>query len=196
MNPNIYLSYTALRKIVGILGLALPVILIGWGYALHGHMLPSMSAYYQWETRDAFVGVLFAVGFFLACYQGYDKKDHTAAFIAGLAAMGVAVFPYNGHPRNGLLHLICAVIFFLTLAYTAFFLFTKTEGTPTPQKLQRNTIYRTCGILMVGGMGAMVGKEVWWPNTTQPIVFVSEVVMLWSFGVSWLVKGETFFKDV
>jgi len=71
-------SHLRLRRIVGALGLALPVILLVWGFALSGWSLTvqnSLSDYYSLRTRDAFVGILFVIAWFLCTYKGYEVVD-------------------------------------------------------------------------------------------------------------------------
>ena len=99
------------------------------------------------------------------------------------------------------LHWTFAALLFLTLSYFSLFLFTKTDPskTPTPQKLQRNAVYKTCGCVMLGclalippvklipGIAALVAPD-------DP-VFWLEAIAIVAFGVSWLTKGEAILKD-
>src|SRR5437762_6551311 len=70
-------SYRTLRRVVGLLGVSLPIVLALWGFALAGkvQLQPSISDYYSLRTRDALVGVLFTIGWFLFTYRGYDWRD-------------------------------------------------------------------------------------------------------------------------
>ena len=194
-------SYITLRRIVGILGVSLPVVLALWGFALC-HCLrvqPSFSDYYGLRTRDALVGILFAIGWFLYTYRGYDRHDNVAGNLAGLFALGVALFPNSGSHLERVVHFGSATGLFLTLAYFSLFLFTKSAGSPTPQKRIRNAIYRLCGVGMLCCIAAIGVYYAALVNTSlsalQP-VFWLESLALWSFGISWFVKGETLFRDV
>lgn len=55
---HIVVSYLTLRRVVGVLGVALPVVLAVWGFALCRcfEVQLSISDYYELRTRDAFVG--------------------------------------------------------------------------------------------------------------------------------------------
>ncbi len=86
------------------------------------------------------------------------------------------------------------------LSYFSLFLFTKSQGVPTPQKRIRNGIYRTCGVAILvclvligfyylGAQRPPSAASVWQP------VFWLESVALWAFGISWFIKGETLFAD-
>ena len=70
---RVLVSPLTLRRVV-VLGVALPVVLALWGFALCRCMeiQPSISDYYGLRTRDAFVGILFVVGWFLFAYRGYE----------------------------------------------------------------------------------------------------------------------------
>ena len=62
----------------------------------------------------------------------------------------------------------------------------------------RNRIYRICGVVILACI-ALIGLYFWLPRDTgisaiKP-VFWLESIALWAFGISWFVKGETFWKD-
>src|SRR5260370_5167137 len=123
-------SYLTLRRVVGVLGVGLPVIVAVWGFFLLSDIAiePSISDYYGLRTRDAFVGILFTIGWFLFTYRGYDRQDSIAGNLACVFAIGVALFPVNGAPWEGIIHFVCATALFLVLSYFSLFLFTKTAA--------------------------------------------------------------------
>ena len=193
-------SYRTLRRVVGLLGVTLPIVLAVWGFAIVGNiqLQPSISDYYLLRTRDAFVGVLFTIGWFLFTYRGYDRRDDTAGNLACVFALGVALFPNSGSRGEHVVHVASATALFLVLAYFSFFLFTLSDGAPTPEKLVRNRIYRTCGVLIVLCVAAAATGSQFLGTTALPVVsplFWLESAALWAFGVSWFVKGETIFND-
>lgn len=197
---NELVSYCTLRRVVGVLGVSLPVVLAVWGFALLGEvrLQPSISDYYLLRTRDAFVGVLFTIGWFLFTYRGYDWRDNTAGDLACVFALGVALFPNGGSRGEHIIHVVSATALLLVLAYFSFFLFTLSDAWPTAQKLVRNRICRTCGVAIVMCIVAIGAEslfvDVASPNRLSP-VFWLESVALWAFGWSWFVKGETLFRD-
>lgn len=208
-SPLIF-SYLALRKTIGILGIALPFVLFLGAYLIfQTGIQSSLSSYYHTEMRDVFVGTLFVIGFFLFAYIGYDLADKIAGYIAGIAAIGVALFPTapDGATSTdtiiiGYIHLGFAAIFFLALIYFSLFLFTKTnpDKTPTKRKLQRNRVYRVCGytmalcILLVVIYFLLPGETAIRLKTLRPVYWL-EAIAIVSFGVSWLVKGEAILKN-
>jgi hypothetical protein len=199
------LSYRSLRRAIGIIGIALPLVLaIGVAVSQGRGIQETISAYYYTDMRNVFVGSLCAIGVFLMTYRGYDRRDLRAGRFACVCAIGVAFFPTTPPGADltwtGALHLTCATLLFLTLAYFCWFLFTETDPnkTPTPQKLQRNTVYRACAILIVVCI-ALVAVVKLSPLGTSlaslsPAFWLESAAII-AFGVSWLIKGDTILKD-
>ena len=202
-NPDVIVSYLTLRKVVGAIGMIMPIGVMVWGWALCGcrEIRPSISDYYVTRTGVLFVGALFTIAWFLFATRGPDRQDDIAGDLAWLFALGVAFFPHDAPPPQSALHFTSAAALFLVLSYFSLALFTKTGGTKTqmtPEKVKRNRVYRLCGLVMlacVGTIGAV--KLGYFTFTLGPIppIFFLETVALEAFGISWLVKGETLWKD-
>ena len=198
---RLLVSHLRLRRILGFLGIALPIVLAVWGFALAGWSLElhdSISDYYSFRTRDAFVGILFVIAWFLFTYRGYERKDDIAGYLACVFALGVAFFPNSGNSWEKIVHFSSAGGLFLVLSFFSLFLFTKSAGTRTPQKRKRNRVYITCGLVMLICL-ALTGIYYMFLKDTaisdiKP-VFWLESLMIWAFGISWFVKGETLLKD-
>jgi hypothetical protein len=209
---NLVFPYLTLRTIIGVLGMALPfVISLGAMAFFQTGLQNSISAYYHTGMRDVLVGMLWAIGFFLFSYEGYDRADNIAGELACLFAIGIALLPTTpegaaGPVANiiGVVHLVFTGLFFLTLAYFSIFLFTKTdpETPPTPRKLKRNVIYRVCGYTMLVCLllipiytyllpgGLVAGISPYHP------VFWFESIAIFAFGISWFTKGEGILRDL
>lgn len=208
------ISYMTLRKSIGILGIAFPFILIA-GTILIGkcdQIQHSISHFYYTIMGDVFVGMLCSVSIFLITYKGYDKKDDIATNLAGLFALSTAFFPTSQNTdqycvllelkENSIriaCHYISAGLFFIILSYISFFLFTKTSGNITAQKITRNKIYRCCGVIIIFAL-LLIGINYNIPGLESKLeilkpVFWLESIALIAFGVSWLVKGEFILKD-
>jgi succinate dehydrogenase/fumarate reductase cytochrome b subunit len=201
------LSGRAHRQLIGVLGLALPtlVVVIAWirpnDEATRWQIQDSISAYYYTSAIAAFVGLLVALALFLLTYQGYANKyqwaDRAAAVTAGLAALGVAFFP-TAAPNDGLklpwwtetarvLHYVFAGVLFTMFAVFSLWLFRLTTpgSQPAADKEWRNRFYTLCGMVIVASMvwagvaGAKGGP-----------IFAPESLALAFFAASWLVKGE------
>ena len=212
MNPTppdgpLVISYLLLRKVLGALGIALPFLLSIGALVIFGTGLQeSMSAYYYTGTRDVFVGTLCVIGFFLFAYNGYGPADRIAGNFACLFAVGTALFPTApmGHSckveRFYCVHGVFAASLFLTLTFFSLFLFTRTSGNPTPQKLQRNVVYRACGGIMLAAILLVPVLHFLPESVTAGImelnpVFWLEAIAVVAFGVSWLTKGEAILSD-
>lgn len=205
-------SYLSLRRLIGILGMALPVVCLVMG-ALFGstQLQSSISYYYYSNARDIFVGILVCVGFFLITYRGYEKIDNIITTASGIFCLCIPFFPCAGPletigifqlPANvsNVIHLSTAVVFFLLLAFNSIFLFTKTSETEqmTTQKVQRNIVYVACGAVMLVSLVIVAVLMILLPPEEiddLDIVYWAEFVMLVAFGFSWLVKGNTLLKD-
>lgn len=208
-------QYLKLRKAVGIIGMALPfVLLVGMVVinmtfenvsALEYHYPESISHYYYSILRGVFVGAMCAVGLFMFYYAGYTKLDNRNGNIAGLAAVTVAWFPTSSSGSEmawySVIHYLAAVLFFGCLAFFCIKLFTKTskENKPTPRKLFRNRIYRTCGWLMIvcmicmGVYSFVIEKYV---MHIHYFTWTGEAIALLLFGFSWLIKGGVLYNDL
>ena len=185
---SLVVSYMNLRKMVGILGFAFPIILVVGSVVAGGYeqIQNSISSYYHTNMRDIFVGVLCVVALFLLSYRGYDRIDNIAGNIACFFALGVAFFPTAHHdptlitnPIIGKLHLISASLFFLVLTYFSLFLFTKTDPSKkiSKPKKNRNKVFRVCGYIMFGCilMGPILYTQSM--DTPKHFMFVQEIVM-------------------
>jgi hypothetical protein len=209
MNPQT-LSYQRLRQLIGWLAFAISIgcVLGGLIFGNH-HVMNSISAYYYTNMKDYLEGILALVGAFLLTYYGYDKLDRVVASISGASAIGVALFPTARDITNiGIFnlpsaisdkfHVISASLLFLSIAFMSGFLFTKTGGKSlTPMKIARNTIYISCSIIIMVCIAIFVLCGLINPTWTASsyIILILETIMLFSFGVSWLVKGEVILKD-
>jgi hypothetical protein len=196
--PKIVVSYLALRRAVGILGIALPIILFTWGMLAEHLWLDTISDYYALRARDALVGCLCTIGCFLFTYHGHDDHDNVVTHAAGSCAVLVALIP-STHPGVQLvLHFVFAGVLFVLLAYISYFRFTRQDNEPTEAKLTRNRVYRRCAVAMLVccGLIPVVGLTRL-DERLAPVrpIFGLETLALWAFGLSWLVKGGALWRD-
>lgn len=212
------LSYMTLRRIIGLTAIGLPLVLVAGKWLVDGPgVARSISAYYYTGMRDVMVGSLCAIALFLYSYKGYDRRDDWAGNIAGALALAVALVPTAPicpvpplataqpcvvSPLQSVLgdiHSLSAGGFFLTLAYFSYFLFTKGDAHPTPQKIWRNRIYHSCGLIIVlcaAGLGLVYllpGDS--FVHRQLHATFWLEALGIWAFGWSWFTKGEGILRD-
>jgi hypothetical protein len=210
LDPGI-VTVKTLRRAVGIVGIGLPFAVALLARTLfHTPLQDSISSYYHTGARDLFVGALCATGVFLFCYKGYESIDNWVTNLAGALAIAVAFFPTAPTTTDctvdptakiiSILHFVFAAGFFLALSFLAFRLFTKSDqASLTMSKQTRNLVYRICAWTMVGalvlvGLFSLVNCNAPLITIYRP-VFWSETLALVAFGFSWLVKGETLWRD-
>lgn len=222
--PPEIISYYTMRRAIGVLGITLPLILVA-GSSLFGgckELQHSISTYYHTNMRDIFVGYNCAVALFLFAYRGHDWKDNLAGYLGCIFVLGVAFLPCSvgsGHqpcliippaqnPMVGKLHNFCALMYFIILIVYALFLFPKTHLDRVSgekmfmarQKKRRNVVYYICGGLMIASV-LLIVTNYWFLKEAYPglkdlnPVFWLETIILFSFGISWLTKGQLIFRD-
>lgn len=189
-------SYLGLRKAIGVAGMLL-ALLVWFGGVLSGEGIQvSISAYYWTWSRDVLFGVLFIAGSLLIAYVGYDRTDNWTATAAGICAYGIALFPVAGEvlragyfqfsmALTNVLHYAFSGSFFVLMGFMAFVQFTKGK------RRERNIVYRVSGVAIWTSVLLLVTGKIVVPDMMVDInaVFWLEVVMLVSFGVSWILKG-------
>jgi hypothetical protein len=211
-SENDVATYRRIRSAIGVLGICLPVMLL---------ILPlfpffettiqnSISHYYYTNLRELFTGVLCAVGLFLIRYQGHKnpiiwKNDSLLTNIAGCMAFGIALFPTDPdeccqkiytiiplcHPILGILHYAFAAIFFFVLAIVSINVFTigQNINSDIPTSfVNENNIYRVCGYLM---LCFIILVPILGAFKISFATLICEALALFSFGISWLIKGRT-----
>jgi uncharacterized membrane protein YidH (DUF202 family) len=213
-DQDLVVSYLTLRQMIGWVGLLMPIGVRLGALIFEGiDGTDSISAYYYTGMRDVFVSTLVLVGALLTCYRTPDWKDNAVAVVAGIAAVGIGLFPIEptfavqvlqkypdmGEAKcyiiRGILgyHFVFVTLFFALSSYLVTFRFSAfTPAQPTRQKLMRNKIYRICGAAMIvsfvtiGLLAALNhGGSIFWPETVAVVAFAA----------AWLVKGRTILKD-
>lgn len=214
---KLVLSYLTVRKLIGILGFFFPLILVLGSICIGGckEIQISISNYYHTNMSDVFVGYVCTLSIFLFAYKGYDIADRIVSALAGIFGVIVALMPTSlkdplpycnilcnvqTYKVIGIIHLISAGLFILSLAYFTLFLFTKGETTPTPQKIIRNKIYKGSGYIMLGCIALLIVFFALPDAIASGLlkykpVFWLETIAFLAFGFAWLVKGEFLLKD-
>ena len=205
------ISFLTMRKAIGFIAMVFPFALI-FGAMFGGYvpMQDSISAYYWTTSNIIFVSMLVTFGIFLLSYNGYDKRDKWITSIAGVSMLLVAFFPCEGSPvpdylfmflpvkASAIIHYTAAISTFSLMGVMSLFQFTQ-GSSDTKQKKKRNLIYKISGITIFATIALMVviqfiphGREV---TDVIRLWYWLESIILWAFGVSWLVKGEAILKD-
>lgn len=178
----------------------------------------SLSAYYFTPARDLLVGVLCISGVLLMTYMAGQTRtwDFWLSSVAGVAAFGVAFFPTgrphlpDGAPLCGsvpeprgctqlqqawgetavaAVHFTSAAVFILSLAAICF-VFAHRERRHGGKPL-RVAFHRGCGTtILVAVAWILLGQVVEVEIAGLSPLYVGEVVALYAFAASWLIKGH------
>ena len=199
-------SYLVMRVGVGVLGIAVPLLLVfGEPLLFDGQpfLRGSLSAYYYSGVRELFVGALCAIGVFLLTYKVAERsRENRLSTLAGVAVITVALFP-TGRPGKGVtptplqdllgettverIHFTAAAVFIASLAVISYYF-----ARPPPKKGSRSRSFwrryhLVCaGIIVAALILAAVAGITGWPDKG---LLVAEAVAVWAFGASWLMKG-------
>jgi hypothetical protein len=193
-------TYFALRFAAGLLGLLLPLVLVGWGLAhnVGWSSMGSLSAFYWLSQsqpadsnallRDWFVGSLVAVGACLIIYRGYGHLENRLLNLAGLAAVAVAFKPMPWpqlHEDKLQIHYAAAVTFFLLIAATIWFCARDTLSAITDAKVRARwaVTYQVFAIAMV----AMPLAGFLLAQRAHQAIWI-EALGVWVFAAYWFVK--------
>ncbi len=216
-NQELQPSDYRIRKLIGILGLCLPLLLPIAG----SELLSSMSHYY-YKALPAliFIIILSSFGLFLISYKGYqfDPKtekisDDVITNIGGVAALIVVfvptyclesgsdfilnlcnanTYPLLGHSDTFLnaIHLVAAGVFIFTMGWMSKYKFTRSINH------KNNKLYQICGNIVWLAIALLIAlfiadliKDGF--QITPYDVFILETVAVIPFAISWLVKGIT-----
>ena len=202
MQKHVFGTYVTLRLGLTFIGALLPIVLYALG-AAHGIGLKGSMSEYYWAkstggfvpARDCFVGGLFAVAACLYLYKGFSSRENVALNLAGLFALGVAIFPMAepGLPSDGKfsVHGACGVLLFLCLAFVMWFCRHETLDLLPPKEIVRyRRRYNVLGLFMVASpvaafiVNACFGRESY--------IFWIEAVGIWAFAAYWWTKGREF----
>lgn len=222
LRDHISATYRWLRITLAGVGIALPVLLavLGWIYGLD--LQGSMSAYYhaslysqnagdfihpgEGSLRDVFVGSLFALGAILFVYRGYSVYEDRALNLAGLSALGVAVFPMSWIPKAGggfpgltinflgikfSAHGACAITLFACIGYVAIFRSADTLGLITNRERRQSyeSLYRWLGAAMWAfPVAVFLATAVFRKNASW--VFWLEAAGIVAFAAYWWQKSQ------
>jgi hypothetical protein len=206
------LSQRAHRRLIGVLGILLPVLL----YVVAGLRpvdglpswvpLPSVSAYYYTGAVAIFVGVLFSLSLFLFTYRGYEgvRADRVVGIVGGAAALGVSLFPTS--PPDAVteppwwnfwieaVHYVSAVVLFACFILFATWLFRKSSVAKADRPLEkrrRDAVSLACGIVMIVCVLWAAASAI-----ARAPILLPEAIAIVAFAISWLVKGEAYLPIV
>jgi hypothetical protein len=204
-------AFLIMRVLVGLLAIALPfaLVLID-GIWFDGSRFPrtSLSAYYYSGVRELFVGALSATGVFLIAYKVAEVNlDNTLSVLAGVAVLGVAMFPTDrssdaialtplqdrlGETAVATVHYVSAATFISALAIISYF-FGRREGAREAVAGKRSprfwrAFHWSCAGVIAAALLFILVTQVLGTGPAESLL-IGEAVSVWAFGASWLWKG-------
>lgn len=188
------IDYRTSRLIVGIIALSLPILTSIFA----NNNIDSISAsYYEGGWSQAiFIGFLFASASFLFAYNGYSRPEMILSKIAGVAAIGVALFPCELNEHKEIVpyvHYISAAVMFSILAFFCYGFYVRGKEKGHTRAKLRAAIYAICGITIVLSMVAMAIDKLSGNSISahfHRLTFYCEAIGLISFGISWLIASR------
>jgi hypothetical membrane protein len=211
-------TYFSLRLSAAVIAFTFPVLL--WLGGLHAGftLRDSMSAYYHATPkslkasevpcappdptgkpvypqagimRNWFVGLLFAIGAILHANKGHTEKENWALSLAGLFAVGIAVFPmpWACKPDSSISpHGFCAMAFFACIAFVSLVCSRDTVVLLKPARQGRyRNLYRLWGALMIVTPTAAYCFNKFGVHTDSAIYW-AEFSGIYAFGLYWVTK--------
>jgi hypothetical membrane protein len=142
--------------------------------------------------RNWFVGLLFAIGTLLYVNQGHSRKEDIVLSLAGLFAVGVALFPmpWDGFTNSFSPHGFCAISFFLCIAFVSAFCSRDTLALIKDVKVRaryRNTYFSLAFAMAASPIAAYVFNLV---TSQHSHVYWAELFGIYSFAAYWCVKTK------
>jgi len=203
-------------------------ILLGFSVVIIGQLIYGLDTAFTSISASAnYYGTAYILPFVLGCmaiffwdYIGYAKIDRIVTKTMSVTAIFVALFQCNEFGErcipekvgflglspywSNLIHIVAAVMLFLSLIIWIIVLFTLTKDEETgksvwkwknlsKEKKDRNRIYILMGIS--GIIGLVFAVMSFCKVTGIPLVWFGEVIILISAGIALLVKSGLLLKD-
>jgi len=142
--------------------------------------------------RNWFVGILFAIGALLFINQGHSPKEDWALNLAGLLAIGIAMFPMpwdcHRHPFSP--HGFCAVAFFFCIAFVSAICSRDTLDLIRDAKVRaryRKAYVGLAILMVVSPIAAYIFNFI---TSQHSLIYWAELFGIYAFALYWCVKTK------
>ena len=165
----------------------------------------AISSYYHTRSHDLFVGLLFAISFFLFSYRGRAPFDNFWSTVTALSAIGIGVLPPNPTKVTDecyvcvtplidvphIYHLLATAIF----AFLMFFLVLRFAFEAKWRLVVRVYYLFMAAVMFVGGMYLLSIFLNVIDGGKHGILF-GEAIIILSFAAAWLMKAKQTDEDL
>lgn len=216
---HMVISFLLLRRLIGTLGIALPIVLVLGSATQNAELLPSISHFYHSSMKIIFTGVLFTIAAFFWTSNGEIPLEKWLNKIAALSATLVALLPTKNQEKYflkegynytisdfnnffcysirkpdsvGNVHLCCAAIFFICLISLIYFVFLPREKESIEPNRLKVKLYKISWIGMtISILLIMFLTSISVNSQKLPYTFILETIALLLFGMAWITKGHS-----
>ena len=142
--------------------------------------------------RNWFVGLLFATGALLFVNQGHSRKEDWALNLAGVLAIGIALFPmsWDCYHHSFSPHGFCAVSFFVCIAFVSAICSRDSLELIKDPKVRtryRKTYIALAAVMVISPIAAYVFNFV---TSQRSPVYWAELFGIYAFAGYWCVKTK------
>ena len=205
-------AFLILRVMVGALGIALPFALVLFDGLWFDGTVPAHVAervLLLRRARSCSSGCSVRPAFPSIAYKVAEVNlDNTLSLLAGVAVIGVAMFPTDrssdvialtplqdrlGETTVATIHYVSAATLICALGIISYF-FGRREGArpPVPDKRSPGfwrAFHWSCAGVIAGALAFILVTQVFHTGPAESLLILFQAVSIWAFGVSWLWKG-------
>ena len=196
IRDNIIGTYFNLRVAMAALSFLFPIVFYLYTLKRFGGLeQDSMSAFYGAYggiIRDWFVGVLWAVGFFLISYKGLSTLENWLLNGAGISAVGIAMFPCNCWTHHigdtSKVHGSFAFAFFGCMSIVVLWFSRKTLCLVSNRQWRNlfHAAYTAIGFFLIGSITTVFTLRTL--PSYKAAAFRIEWLGIWAFAAYWATK--------
>lgn len=142
--------------------------------------------------RNWFVGLLFATGALLFVNQGHSRKEDLALTVAGLLAIGIALFPmpWDCYRHSFSLHGFCAISFFVCIAFVSAICSRDTLNLILDPKVRSQYRETYIGLAIIMVLSPIAAYAFNFITSQHSSVFWAELFGIYAFAGYWCVKTK------
>jgi hypothetical membrane protein len=153
---------------------------------------PGALTFQPGTMRSWFVGLLFAIGTLLYVNQGHSRKEDWALNLAGLLAVGIALFPmrWDCYTHSFSPHGFCAISFFICIAFVSAICSRDTLALIKDANVRARYRRTYIGLAIVMVVSPIAAYGFNFVTSQHSAVFWAELFGIYAFAAYWCVKTK------